>query len=495
MTKHILVLDEGTTSTRAVLFDDDTNVIDEESLPLSILTPSFGHVEQDPNEIIDKSIEVLRAVIKRAEDNSREIDSLAITNQRTATTVMDRATGKPLSPTIGWQDARGGARAEELLGTLGERYLATTGMNLAAANVGIHLFDLYKDPELKKRSGTGELLVGTPDTLMIKALTGNDYISAANASCTGLLDQHSSEWWAEFVEMNNASVHDLPTVLQEDGDYGTTLKSILGVELPVAAVAPDQQSALFGHGGLAEGSVKCTHGTGSFIDFNIGERLLTETNGLDGRFGWRLNGSAVNIVEGSTWVSGSAIEWLVQDTKLLPTAAMIDEKCAESTDQQVIVVPALAGFAAPYWDADSRGTMFGLSRHTSESDIIRATVDGIAHTVVDLLELISEMTGTRVTTLAVDGGLSKSNCLQQATADYLGAKVERTSNAAYVTARGAAWMAGIKRGIWNSFEDAMSTLEIEATFEPRISDDERAVHRAAWKDAVSRSLNWKPKAI
>lgn len=194
-------------------------------------------------------------------------------------------------------------------------------------------------------------------------------------------------------------------------------------------------------------------------------------------------------------MSGSAIEWLVEDTKLLPTASMIDEKCKESTDNQVIVVPALAGFAAPYWDSDSRGTVFGLSRHTSESDLIRATVDGIAHTVVDLLELISEMTGTPVSTLAVDGGLSRSNCLQQATADFLGATVERTSNAAYVTARGVAWMAGIKRGLWSSFEDAMSTLSIEATFEPKMSADERAIHRASWKDAVSRSLNWKPKAI
>lgn len=275
MTKHILVLDEGTTSTRAVLFDDNTNVIDEESLPIAILTPSFGHVEQDPNEIIEKSIRVLRAVIDRAGENSLEIDCLTITNQRTATTVMDRATGAPLSPTIGWQDARAGGRAEELLESLGKRYLETTGMNLAAANVGLHLNDLYKDPELKKRSGTGELLVGTPGTLMIKALTGNDYTSAANASCTGLLDQHSSEWWSEFVEMNNASVKDLATILPEDGDYGTTLKEVLGVELPLAAVAPDQQSALFGHGGLAEGSVKCTHGTGSFIDFNIGDQVLT----------------------------------------------------------------------------------------------------------------------------------------------------------------------------------------------------------------------------
>ncbi|MFT3942213.1 MAG: FGGY family carbohydrate kinase [Ancrocorticia sp.] len=495
MTNHILVLDEGTTSTRAVLFNDKSEVVDEESLPIAIHTPQFGHVEHDAQEIIDASVKVLRAVIERAASAGQVIDCLAITNQRTATTVMERATGRALTPTISWQDARAALRSEALTESMGAEYFRTTGMNLAAANVGLHVEELFKDEELKARSGTGELLIGTPDVLMVKALTGNDYISAANASCTGILNQHTGTWYNEFLELCGLSEKDLPTVLPEDGDYGLTLKEVLGVELPVAAVVPDQQSALFGHGGLAEGSVKCTHGTGSFIDFNIGDKLLSESEGVDGRYGWRISSGAVNIVEGSTWVSGSAVEWMIDDLKILSSARELDEKCAQSTNPECIVVPALAGFAAPYWDGESRGTIFGLSRHTSDADIVRACIEGVAHTVVDLLEVISESTGASVSSLAVDGGLSKSDYLQQVTADLLGARVERTKDAGYVTARGAAWIAGIRRGIWSSPEDAMTTLGIDKSFEPQISTQERAARREGWKDAVGRSLNWKPRVL
>ena len=495
MTKYILVLDEGTTSTRAVLFNDQSEVVDEESLPIKLETPQFSHVEQDGQEIIDHSITVLRAVIDRAKAAGRDIDSLAITNQRTATTIMDRATGKPLAPTLGWQDARAAERAEELTKSMGAEYYHPTGMNLAAANCGLHVYELFKDPGLKERSGTGDLLIGTPDVLRVKALTGNDYISTANASCTGILNQHTGTWYHEFLELNGLSEKDLPTILPEDGDYGVTLRDVLGIEVPVAAVVPDQQSALFGHGGLAEGSVKCTHGTGSFIDFNIGSTVLTESVGLDGRYGWRIKDSSINIVEGSTWVSGSAIEWLIDDVKILSSAKDLDAKCEQSTSRECIVVPALAGFAAPYWDGQSRGTIFGLSRHTSDADLVRACVEGVAHTVVDLLEAIVDVTGAPVASLAVDGGLSRSDYLQQATADLMGATVERTKDAGYVTARGAAWIAGISRGIWASPEQAMTTLGIEKSFEPQISQAERVSRRNAWKDAVSRSLNWKPPAL
>ena len=493
MEPYILVLDEGTTSTRAVLFNKETKIVDEEQLPLAITTPQFGFVEQDPNEIIEKSIRVVKAVVERARANERNIQCLAITNQRTATTVMDRATGKPLSPVISWQDARAADDARKLAAEMGEEYTARTGLMPAAANCGLHILHLFKNEDLKARSGTGELLIGTPDTLVIKALTGNDYTSSSNASSTGLLDQHTGEWWQEFIERNGASVHDLPTVLPEDGDYGYTRADVVGAEIPVRAVVADQQSALFGHGGLKPGSVKCTHGTGSFIDFNIGDRIVTDTNGLDNRFAWRTAGSNANIIEGSTWVSGSAIEWLIDDMKVLRNAAEIDKVCTESKGLETIVVPALAGFAAPYWDGKARGTVFGLSRHTTSADIVRATIEGIAHTVVDLLELITSMAGTEVSVLTVDGGLSRSNYLQQFTADLLNATVERTSDPSYVTARGAAWMAGVNAGVWESLEDAAKTLRVEQRFEPQMSEAERLAQRKAWRDAIDRSLGWTPK--
>ncbi|MBN9106838.1 MAG: hypothetical protein J0I14_17745 [Propionibacteriaceae bacterium] len=214
-------------------------------------------------------------------------------------------------------------------------------------------------------------------------------------------------------------------------------------------------------------------------------------NGLDLRIGWRTAFGKANCIEGATWVSGPAVEWLIDDMQMLGSAKQLDEVCRTAKPSGLIVVPALAGFASPHWDAAARGTAFGMHRHTSQADFVEATVTGVAHTVVDLLDAISEVSGTTTTTLAVDGGLSQSDYLQQMTADLLGVPVERTQNAGYVTAIGGAWIAGISRGVWASKEDAAASRAIEARFEPTMSDAERSSRRDAWKDAVERSLNWR----
>lgn len=384
-------------------------------------------------------------------------------------------------------------RVESLKADWGERLLAVAGVNLGAANTPLHMESMLADPKLRARAEAGQIIAGTPDTLLVKALTGNWATSASNASSIGAMDIRQGVWWDEWLDFLGLSSDWLAPILAEDASYGETDPNVVGYRLPIAAVIADQQSALFGHGGFDEGAVKCTHGTGSFIDFNIGTRVPENATGYDARIGWRTQNHSCNAVEGFTPVSGSAIEWLIEDLKVLDSPQTLDPVSKAATDDRLIVVPALAGFAAPHWDAAARGTVFGLSRHTSGPDLVRATLAGVAHTVVDLLEDIVKITDTPVSVLKVDGGLARSNVLQQMTADLLQIPVERTADAGYVTARGAAWVAGVSRGLWASKEDAAKSGSIEARFEPAMSSRERDSRRAAWQDAVKRSLNWRAR--
>jgi glycerol kinase len=491
MTKHIVVLDSGTTSTRAVLFNDRSKVVAESSLKIAVHTPGGSRVEQDPNEIIANSITVLKDVLEQAKSQGLEVDSLVIANQRTATTFMDRATGKPVSVLIGWQDGRAQPRVDALQQEWGKRFARETAVNLAAANVSLHAVELLQDPQMRKRAEAGEIILGTPDTLMLVALAGQHTTSTSNASAYGALEFRKERWWKEWLDFLDVPEAMFPQILPDDADYGATLHDVLGVELPISAVVADQQSALFGHAGFDVGNVKCTHGTGSFVDFNVGTVVPEDSMGLDTRIGWRTSHHAANAIEGMSFVTGAAIEWLIDDMKMVPSASELDAICAASSNDSLIVVPALAGFASPYWDATARGTVFGLSRHTSDTDFVRATVNGVAHSVADLLESIVEISGSPASVLKVDGGLSRSAHLQQFTADLLQVPVERTGDAGVTTARGAAWIGGIARGVWASKEEAAESRTVEARFEPQMAEGKRNALRDAWKDAVQRSLKWK----
>ena len=489
--KHIAVLDEGTTSTRAVLIAADGTIADERIYKLDVHTPGGNRVEQDPKQVVQRSIQALREVLDRAAAAHREVDCVAITNQRTNTTIMDRATGEPVSVLIGWQDGRAAERVDELRADWAAKFERTTCLNLAVANIPLHAEFFLRDPELRRRADAGELALGTPDTVLLAALTGRFATSTSNASAYGAMDFRTETWWGEWLDFLGVPMGMFPEILPDDADFGVTNPAVLGYELPIASVVADQQSALFGHGAFAPGTVKCTHGTGSFIDFNVGEQIPDGGKGLDLRIGWRGGVGRANCIEGATWVSGSAVEWLVDDLKALAGAGELDATCRAAKQSGLIVVPALAGFASPHWDAAARGTVFGMHRHTSQADLVEATVTGVAHTVVDLLEAISDASGTATSTLAVDGGLARSDYLQQMTADLLDVPVERTQNAGYVTAMGAAWIAGIARGVWASKEAAAASRGVEARFEPSMSAGERRSRRDAWKDAVGRSLGWK----
>ena len=495
---HVLVLDEGTTSTRAVLFDQDGQVVDEQRETLEVSTPRRSIVEQDAALIADHSVAVLRAVVERAAEAGRELVALGLTNQRTATVLWDRHTGEPVAPMVSWQDTRTAEAVERLAPRWSESYTRRVGLILAAANVPLHLSALLADPQLRRRAEGGELLAGTPDTWLLWRLTGGPaggrhLTSYSNASSAGGMDLADGGWWEPWLAELGVPLTLLPELRADDDDFGVTDGRLVGAELPIRANIADQQAALFGHGGFDTGSVKCTHGTGSFIDLNIGPEPVVAGAGLDTRWAWRAAGQTRYLLEGSSFATGSAITWLVDGIGVLAGADQLDATCARTPESAgVVCVPALAGFTAPHWDPHSRGLLIGLHRGTTSDHVVRATVDGIAHTVADLVLGMAGRSGVSPTVIAADGGLSRSDALLQAQADLTGVPVERAADAQYVTARGAAWLAGIATGVWGSPREAASTKGQGRIFRPRLSEANRTVQREAWYDATRRAIGWRP---
>lgn len=495
---HVLVLDEGTTSTRAVLFDQDSRVVDEQRERLEVLTPRRSIVEQDATVIADQSVAVLRAVVERATEAGRELVALGLTNQRTATVLWDRRTGEPVAPMVSWQDSRTAEAVERLAPRWSESYTRRVGLILAVMNVPLHLSSLLRDPELRRRAEAGELLAGTPDTWLLWRFTGGPnggrhLTSYSNASSAGGMDLVEGVWWESWLSELGVPKALLPEVHPDDDDFGVTDGDLLGVELPIRANIADQHAALFGHGGFDAGSVKCTHGTGSFIDFNIGPKPVVAGSGLDTRCAWRATHQTRYLLEGSSFATGSVIDWLVDGIGVLASADQLDATCARTPESSgVMCVPALAGFTAPHWDPHSRGLLVGLHRGTTKDHVVRATVDGIAHTTADLVLGMAGRSGVSPTVIAADGGLSRSDALLQAQADLTGVPVERAADTQYVTARGAAWLAGIASGVWGSAQEAASTKGEGRFFRPRLSEADRTVQREAWYDATRRAIGWRP---
>ncbi|MFF2653665.1 FGGY family carbohydrate kinase [Streptomyces sp. NPDC058045] len=496
-TPHVLVLDEGTTSTKAALFDDRSRVVASSALPLTITTHPDGRVEQDATELWEASRSVIGDVVAAAEEGGLEIAALAIAVQRTTTVLWDAETGRPVAPVVNWQDTRAAARVTELSAEWAAPAKTATGLVLGPAHVGLHLDALLAgDTALRELADQGRLRAGTPETWIIWNLTGgtDGGVYATSTSCagsTGLLDIRTDTWWPELLDELGVPGTALPQVLPEDADYGTTREALVGAGIPITGVLGDQQAALYGHGAFEAGAVKCTHGTGSFINFHVGPDAVDAGDGLDCRVAWTTAGSRAYMLEGGSFVTGSGVDWMVEQLGVLPTADRIDAVYAEGrADSGLISVPALAGFAAPYWDSTARGMMIGFNRGTTAADVVRATVDGTAHTVVDIIETMARNAGTTPTVVLVDGGLSRSDALLQSQADLLQIPVVRAAHPEYITARGAAWCAGIARGVWADEAAATATRSEGREFTPRMSPEERTVRRRAWQDAVSRALGW-----
>ena len=493
MSRYVLALDQGTSSSRAVLFDEEGVPVATEQRELPQIYPQPGWVEHDPEAIWSSQLEAAKDVLARSGVTPAQVVALGITNQRETTIVWERASGRAVSNAIVWQCRRTAEQCDELrrqgleplvrerTGLLVDPYFSATKLRWLLDHV----------PDAQRRAEAGELAFGTVDSWLIYRLTGGRVHAsdASNASRTMLLNLRSGSWDEELLSRFDIPRSMLPEVVDSSGVVGECEPSLLGAALPIAGVAGDQQAALFGQACFRKGEAKNTYGTGSFLLLHTGEtppkadRLLaTIASRLDGRLQYAL--------EGSIFITGAAVQWLRDGLRFFDDAAEVEALAAsvESSDG-VYLVPAFVGLGAPHWDPHARGAIFGITRGTSPAHIARATLEAIAFQTRDVLEAMEDETGIRLEALRVDGGASRNDLLMQIQADLLGRPVVRSS-VPETTALGAAYLAGLGVGLWSSLDDVASRWRSDRTFEPRMPAAERDELYAGWKRAVELVKGW-----
>ena len=489
---YLLAIDQGTTSSRAIAFDRTGQAAALAQREFTQHFPRPGWVEHDANEIWSTQLAVAREVVAAMGSTPHAI---GITNQRETTVLWDRHSGEPLARAIVWQDRRTVEHCERLKAsgahqTLEER----TGLVLDAYFSGTKLAWLLDQiPGARARAEAGELAFGTIDSWLIWKLTGGrlHVTDASNASRTLLFHLARGAWDPVLLDLFQVPESLLPRVAASSEIYGevTTIPALAGV--PVSGIAGDQQAALFGQMCLQPGATKCTYGTGCFLLQNTGGRVQPSRHRLLSTVAWRLGAGETRFAqEGSVFVGGAAVQWLRDGLRLVRSAREVDSLAESVPDSGgVFLVPAFAGLGAPHWDAYARGLMVGMTRDTSAAHVARATLEGIAFQVADLLQAMEADTGTAIPELRVDGGASRSQPLMQIQADLLGCPVVRPS-VTETTALGAAYLAGLAVGFWGSPRDIASQWKIDRVFEPRISRDEAQARRSRWSQALDRARSW-----
>ncbi|MFO1188122.1 MAG: glycerol kinase GlpK [Alphaproteobacteria bacterium] len=489
----ILALDQGTTSTRAMLFDRDGAVlgIAQEELPQSF--PREGWVEHDAERIWADTLSVGRRVLAQA--HGLDVKAVGITNQRETTVVWDRASGRPIHPAIVWQDRRGAAACRALqdaghepllrarTGLLADSYFSATKLQWLLDHV----------PGAREAAAAGRLAFGTIDSFLIWRLTGGRVhaTDATNASRTLLFDIHRQGWDKDLLALFRVPAVILPKVLDNADDYGVTDPAHFGRAIPIRGVAGDQHAALFGQACFAPGMVKSTYGTGCFVLANVGETAPAPANGLITTLAYRLRGKPVYAVEGSSFNAGTAIKWLRDELRLIRSAGE-SETLARSLPESrgVYFVPAFTGLGAPHWDAEARGAIFGLGRDTSVAEIVRAGLESVCFQTRDLLDAMdAALDGTsgapQARTVRVDGGMVANDWLMQSLADIIDRPVERPPNVE-TTALGAAWLAGLGVGLFSSLNEIGRTWRMERRFMPAMDASVRLNALRGWRNAVAR---------
>lgn len=492
--KYVIALDQGTTSSRAVIFDRDSKIIGIKNKPLNQIYPRPGWVEHDPEEIWQGQLEVLRLAVKEACILPEEIKCIGITNQRETVVVWNKHTGKPVHNAIVWQcrrtsDICDGMKQRGLEGVIRKK----TGLVVDAYFSGTKIKWILDNVDgTRKLAEAGDLLAGTVDSWLIWNLTGGrrhitDY---TNASRTMLFNITSCRWDEELAGEMGIPLKMLPEPQFSWGLGCETSEEILGVRMPISGAAGDQQAALFGQGCFETGSAKNTYGTGCFILLNTGSKPVASKNNLITTIAWAGDSGVEYALEGSVFNTGSAIQWLRDGLKLIETAAQSDIEAEKVPDTGgVYVVPAFTGLGAPYWDMYARGIMVGLTRGTTREHIIRATLESIAYQTRDVLEAMEGDSGIRLKELKVDGGASVSPFLMQFQADMLGATVKRPT-ITETTALGAAYLAGLGTGFWDSREDIRAKWQVDKIFRPEMDDRMREQKYTGWKRAVERAKGW-----
>jgi glycerol kinase len=494
MSRYVMALDQGTTSSRAILFDRSGAVAAVDQCEFPQHFPKPGWVEHDPAEIWDSQLRAARGALRAAGAKGEDVAAIGITNQRETALVWDRASGEPVHPAIVWQSRQTAPicealRAEGLEGEVRRR----TGLVIDAYFSGTKVrFILDAVEGLQARAERGELAFGTVDTWLIHKLTGGRVHATeySNASRTLLYNIHARDWDDLLLDALRIPRAVLPEVRDSSGVFGLTDPEWLGAEIPIAGVAGDQQAALFGQGCVAPGQAKNTYGTGCFLLMNTGGEAPVSNTGLVTTLAWGIDGRIDYALEGSVFVAGAAVQWLRDGLGLLQRASD-SEALARSVEDTggVYLVPAFVGLGAPYWDERARGALVGITRGTSRAHVVRATLESIAYQARDIVDCVQRDSGLVLGTLRVDGGACENDFLMQFQADILGVPVERPA-VLEVTALGAAALAGLAVGFWRDAGEVGANAGAPTLFEPSLGADLRESLCAGWKRAVERARGW-----
>jgi len=494
----ILALDQGTTSSRSILYGNDGKIIASSQQEFTQIFPHPGWVEHDPEEIWASQLDTVRNVIAESGINSGNIAAIGITNQRETTLVWDRQTGQPVYNAIVWQDRRTSEKCDELkergleglirdkTGLVIDAYFSSTKLNWILENV----------KGARKRAEEGQLAFGTVDTWLVWKLTGGKVhaTDASNASRTMLYNINTLSWDQELLEIFGVPESMLPEVKPSSGIFGHSSGDLFDGSIPVAGIAGDQQAATFGQMCLEEGSVKNTYGTGCFILCNTGNRPVPSKNKLISTVAWQLDGRTTYALEGSIFIGGAVVQWLRDGLGIISDSADVEDLAAGVEDNGgVYFVPAFTGLGAPHWDQYARGIIAGITRGVTSGHIARAALESIAFQVNDIIQCMEEDAGTAINELKVDGGAANNNMLMQFQADLSGIPVIRPESVE-TTAMGAAYLAGLAVGFWESVDEIRGQWAMDRRFEREISKDKTDTLIAGWEKAIGRAGNWEDQS-
>jgi len=493
---HILALDQGTTSSRAMVFDRSARAVSVAQQPITQIYPRPGWVNQDAAEIWTTTLEAARAALQQAGLTGSDIAGIGIVNQRETLIVWDRATSGAVSPAIVWQSRQSQPLIDALLTRgMGPAYQSKTGLVPDAYFTASKLAWLLEDqPDLRRRAESGELLAGTVDSWLLWNLTAGAVhaTDVSNASRTMLFDIQALDWSPELIQDMAIPREMLPRVVASAGVTGFTVPQLFSAGIPVSGIAGDQQAALFGQACFAPGEAKNTYGTGSFLLMNTGDEMKRSGHQLLSTIAWRIDQEVDYALEGSIFISGAAVEWLRDGLGIIDSVQDVELLAASVPDTAgVTVVPALTGLGAPHWDAAARGTILGLTRGSTAAHIARATLEAVAFQTRDVTDAMIADSRIPLTSLRVDGGAARNDLLMQIQADVLGVPVIRPKNVE-TTSVGAAFLAGLGCGLWPDKASLVDRWSVDRVFEPAVGEAERQSRYGTWQAAVERSRGWAP---
>ncbi|MFP4017181.1 MAG: glycerol kinase GlpK [Halanaerobiales bacterium] len=492
--KYILSIDQGTTSSRAIIYDKSGKEISKAQQEFKQIYPKAGWVEHNPEDIWRSVVDVIQAGMNKAGIEPGDIAAIGITNQRETTVIWDKNTGKPVYNAIVWQCRRSTDICQELKDRgFEEEFRNRTGLLLDPYFSGTKVKWIFDNiPDAKERASKGDLLFGTIDSWLVWRLTGGrvhitDY---TNASRTLLYNIHDLCWDEDLLRVLDIPSSILPEVKFSSEVYGVTSEDIFGAEVPISGIAGDQQAASFGQGCYQKGMTKITFGTGSFMLMNTGDRIVKSDSGLLTTIACGIGKNIEYALEGSIFIAGAAVQWLRDEMNIIDESADSQYFAEKVNDTDgVYIVPAFTGLGAPYWDPDARGTIVGLSRGSSKNHLIRATLESLAYQSKDVINAMVDDSGINLNDIKVDGGASANNFLMQFLADMTNSSVERPVNTE-TTSIGAAYLAGLAVGFWKDRDEIIKTRKIDKVFRPTIEENKRRELYQGWKRAVNSALNW-----